>query len=83
MTVKKGWGRTKKETTGRKRQKKQCKEEGDVRKGWEDCEIQGQRHMPTHTQKEGTTKRSTEILPHPEELNYIVHGQLLAGAIGF
>lgn len=54
-----------------------------MRKGWEDCEIQGQRHMPTHTEKEGTTKRSTEILPHPEELNYTVHGQLLAGAIGF
>ena len=46
-------------------------------------QIKGQTHTPTHTQKEGTTKRSTEILPQPEELNYTVHGQLLAGAIDF
>lgn len=69
------------DTTGR--EKRKCKEEGDVGKEREDSEIQGQTRTPTHTRKEGTTKRSTEMLPQPEELNYTVHGQLLAGAIDF
>lgn len=57
-----------------------------MRKRWEDTEIQGQVHTPKHTQKEGTTKGCTEVLPRPEELakvNYTVHGQRLAGAIDF
>lgn len=34
----------------------------------EDTEKQGQVHTPKHTQKEGTTKGCTEVLPRPEEL---------------
>lgn len=46
-----------KDTT--RKEKKKCIEEGDVGKeGWEDHKIQGQTHLPNHTQTEGTTKGS-------------------------